>query len=266
MVITSRWRVCGSASNVAMVKPAGKSHASKLSSRWRISAGSGTIGVAAAMARKAAADRGSSVPCSSKLRAPLTATQADERIAWAMPYALNLSLDADAALQIERAYASLARLGISDKELVTQYGPCVTFLVIDDSLHPDDMAELLGRHTPRTAAIAVTLIEPCIIAGSPPTLSLRVSPEAALLALHHAVFSGVPEQTVHLHYRPAYWQPHLKLSNVRPDAATQHALVTAVAAEWTPLAGLLDTLQVVRYPPTQTLWQAPLRRLPTAAG
>lgn len=183
-----------------------------------------------------------------------------------MPYALNLSLDADAALRIERAYASLARLGISDKELVTQYGPCVTFLVIDDSVHSDDLAELLARRAPRTAAIAVTLTEPCIIAGSPPTLSLRVTPEAALLALHHAVFSGVPEQTVHLHYRPAYWQPHLKLSNVRPNAATQQALVDAVAAEWTPLPGLLDAIRVVRYPPTQTLWQAPLRWLPTAAG
>lgn len=177
-----------------------------------------------------------------------------------MPYAFNLMLDPDAALRVERIYASLERLGIEDGDLVTHYGPCVTFLVIDDSVHADDIKELLARHVPRTGAIAATLTEPCIIPGTPPTLSLRVAPAAGLLALHHAVFSGVPEQAVHLHYRPSYWQPHLKLANVRTDLATQKNLVATVAADWQPMPGVLQAIEIVRYPPMETFWQAPLQR------
>lgn len=35
--------------------------------------------------------------------------------------------------------------------------------------------------------------------------------------LPHAIYIRLPEEEVHLHYRPAYWQPYLKLSNFRDD-------------------------------------------------
>lgn len=111
----------------------------------------------------------------------------------------------------------------------------------------------------RAIEMMVTLTEPCIIVGNPPTLCLRVSPAPELLALHYLLFSSLPVQVVHLHYRPAYWQPHLKLSNVRPDAAQQQRLTAAVAASWDAVSVTLRAIEVIHYPPTETIWQAPLQ-------
>lgn len=183
-----------------------------------------------------------------------------------MPYAFNLMLDPEAALNVERAYAGLAQLGIADHDLVTQYGPCVTILVLEDSVHADDLKELLARQVRRATEVAVTITEPCIIVGTPPTLSLRVTPAAGLLALHYALFSGLPEQAVHLHYRPAYWQPHVKLSNIRPDVRAQNKLVSALASDWSPMTAALRSLEVVHYAPVETFWQAPLQRHPTSTS
>lgn len=179
-----------------------------------------------------------------------------------MPYAFNLVLDPEAASGIERIYATLVRLGVADHDIVTHYGPCVTILVIDDSLHCDDMKELLARQVRRTGEVIVKLTEPCIITGTPQTLCLRVSPTAGLLALHYFLFSNLSVQAVHLHYRPAYWQPHIKLANIRPDRAYQKKLSLALASHWIPMPATLRAIEVIHYPPTETVWQAPLQRGP----
>lgn len=182
-----------------------------------------------------------------------------------MPYAFNLTLDVESSLQIERVYADLAALGIPDHDLVTQYGPCVTILVIADEIHPDDVRKVLARQLPTVGALPVVFTEPCSIPGRPPTLSLRVSPTDDLLALHNALYNKLPEQAVHLQYRPAYWQPHLKLANIRQDQAAIAELVGMIAAGWRPLHGVLDRLEVMQYPPVQSIWQAPLKR-PATSG
>jgi len=182
-----------------------------------------------------------------------------------VPYAFNLTLDPESSLQIERIYADLAALDIPDHDLVTQYGPCVTILVVADEIHADDVRETLARQLPATGALPVSFTEPCIILGRPPTLSLRVSPTGNLLALHNAIYNKLPEQAVHLQYRPAYWQPHLKLANIRQNQAASAALVATVAAGWRRLDGVLDRLEVIQYPPVEAIWQAPLKRPATLA-
>ncbi len=176
-----------------------------------------------------------------------------------MPFAFNLIPDPSTSLAIERVYAGLATLDIPEQDLVTQYGPCVTILVVEDRVRPDVLIEVLKWKLPGMGALPVAFTEPCIIAGAPPTLSLRVRPTDALLALHHAVFMELPEEEVGLHYRPAYWQPHLKLSNFRGDRAAATALVAQVAARWRKLHGVLTHLELMQYPPVQAIWQAPLR-------
>lgn len=175
-----------------------------------------------------------------------------------MPYALNLTPDAKTSLDIERVLARAAALGIDEEQLVTQYGPCVTLLVLEDSVHPDDLIELLRRHVLRTSFVPLALIEPCVISGHPPTLSLRVSPAPSLLTLHNAIFRSVPEQAVHLHYRPSYWQPHLKLANVSADPDIARALVARLAATWAPLHGWLVACEAVHYSPVEAIWHGRL--------
>ena len=176
-----------------------------------------------------------------------------------MPYAFNLTLDPKASLEIERVYAGLAGLGISERDLVTQYGPCVTILVVTNRVRANLVTDVLGWKLPTMSAMPVSFTGPCIILGTPPTLSLRVDPTDQLLALHDAIFTELPEEEVHLHYRPAYWQPHLKLSNVHGDQAAAAGLVAALATRWQPLNGVFDRLEVIQYPPVQSIWQAPLK-------
>ena len=177
-----------------------------------------------------------------------------------MPCAFNLMLDPVASLEIERLYAALVQLKIPEQDLVTQYGPCVTVLVVADRVPPDALLKLLEWKLPRMAAAAIRLTRPFMMPGTPPTLSLRVDPTAALLALHDAIYAELPEEEVQLHYRPAYWQPHLKLSNLHGDQAAAAALVAGVASGWRDLEGTLDHLEVMQYPPVQAIWQAPLPR------
>lgn len=181
-----------------------------------------------------------------------------------MPFALNLTPDPEASLGVERVLAGLPALGVGEEQLVTHYGPCVTLLVVEDSVHPDDLLEMLRRHVLRTAPIPLTLVEPCVIPGNPPTLSLRAAPAQALLTLHNAMFRSVPEQAVHLHYRPAYWQPHLKLANVSADPAVSRTFVERMAANWVPLQGWLVAFEAVHYPPVEAIWHG--RLLPALDG
>ena len=176
-----------------------------------------------------------------------------------MPYALNLILDPDTSLKVERASAGLGGIGIPEKDLVTHYGHCVTILVVGDSVLPDDILETVRRHVPRTEAFAASLTEPCVIHGTPPTLCLRVSPADALLTLHNAIYRSVPEQAVHLHYRPAHWQPHVKLANVSADMAVANKFAAAVAATWRSTDATLVALEIIHYPPVEVIWQARFR-------
>jgi hypothetical protein len=178
---------------------------------------------------------------------------------WHLPYAFNLLPDPQTSLAIEALYERAGALGVQAHDLVTQYGPCVTILVAGEKLHRDVIVRILEWKLPSLAAFGVSFGEPCMILGSPPTLSLRVTPSDALLALHDIFYTELPEEDVHLHYRPAYWQPHLKLANVHGGEAAGQRLVTAMAAGWQGLAGTMQQLEVVRYPPVQSIWQAPLR-------
>ena len=175
-----------------------------------------------------------------------------------MPYAFNLMLDAASALEIERAYAAMAAFGIPEHDLITQYGPCATILVVSDRVAAKTVAGILDWTLPRLAAQPVTIGGPCMIAGTPPALSLRVSPTATLLELHNRIYRELPEEEVHLLYRPAHWQPHVKLANFAGDRAAAATLMARVAAERQSTPGWLDRLEVIQYPPAQAIWQAPL--------
>lgn len=176
-----------------------------------------------------------------------------------MPFAFNLTFDPKTSLEIERLYASLAALDIPKRDLITQYGPCVTIFVVSDRVRPAFVRDVLTLRLPEMGVVPATLTDPCIIDGTPPALSLRVRPTDHLLALHSLIFSELPEEEVHLHYRPAYWQPHLKLANVHAGRAAGASLVARMTSRWQALAGTLNALEVLHYPPVQAIWHAPLK-------
>jgi hypothetical protein len=177
-----------------------------------------------------------------------------------LPYALNVTLDPASSVIVERLYDVLAELGVEEQDIVRHYGPCVTLLIVSDSVHPDDVGETLARRVRDFSSFAVAFGEPCVVAGGPPpTLGLRVAPIQQLLSLHNAICTTFSEQQVHLHYRPAHWQPHVKLANARGSRLEAVRLAATLASRWEPLAGQLEGLEVISYPPTQSIWKAPLR-------
>jgi hypothetical protein len=177
-----------------------------------------------------------------------------------VPFAINLTLDPESSMAIETACARLAGWGVADRDLVTQYGPCVTLLVVADTIHPDDIAEALQRRLPTLAALAVQLGAPFVAHGStPPTVAVAVDATDALLGTHAALFNTLPVAAVHPYYRPADWRPHVKLANIRGDRAAATRLVAALDSAWQPVNARLEHLEAVRYPPVEALWQAPLK-------
>ena len=122
-----------------------------------------------------------------------------------MPYALNLTLDSKSTLEVDWLYHRLVQQGVSEHDIISQYGPCVTLLVMSDNAHADDIAEVAARHLRKFVAFPITFSEPCVTVGVPSTLGLRVTPDDGLLSLHNAIYNSFPEQQVHLHYRPAHW-------------------------------------------------------------
>ncbi len=176
-----------------------------------------------------------------------------------MPYAINLRLDPATALEIELLQARLVAAGVPERDVVDQFGACVTLLTVSDRVHPDDVTETMERRAPGFAAAPASLGRPCVVAGATPTLGLRVELGDALRAMHYAIFICLPEHEVHLHHRPAHWQPHVKLANARGGPESASALIAALAQGRLPTACTLDRLEVVRYPPVQAIWQAPLK-------
>ena len=184
-----------------------------------------------------------------------------------LPFAFNLVLDPQTSLEIERLYAGLAALGIPERDLITQYGPCVTILVVGDRVPAPLLGDVLNWQLPQMGALSAAFTGPCIIDGTPPALCVRVAPADALLHLHDLIYTELPEAEVDLRYRPAYWQPHLKLANVHGDRAAGAEVVAKVASGWRELTGELNRLEVLQYPPVQAIWRAPLKNAaPGARG
>ncbi len=60
--------------------------------------------------------------------------------------------------------------------MITQYGPCVTILVVCDRVRPAFVVDVLKLRLPEMGSVSAALTEPCVIDGTPPALSLRVRP------------------------------------------------------------------------------------------
>ena len=176
-----------------------------------------------------------------------------------LPYALNLTLDPTSSLEVERLYRRLVQQGVSERDIISQYGPCVTLLVMSDSAHADDIAEAAAHYLRKCVVFPITFTGACVV-GLPLILGMRIAPDDRLLSLHNAIYNSFPEQQVHLHYRPAHWQPHLKLSNLRSVQAEAVKLVDALNEERQTQHATSEALELIHYVPVQSIWQAPFRR------
>ncbi len=120
-----------------------------------------------------------------------------------MPFAFNLTFDPKTSLEIERLHAGLAALDIPKHDFITQYGPCVTILVVGDRVRPAFVMDVLKLRLPKLGPVSAALTEPCIVDGA------RL---AARMAARWHRLDGELNALEVLQYPPvqAIWQAPLK--------------------------------------------------------
>lgn len=175
-----------------------------------------------------------------------------------MPFAINLTLDQESALAVDGALARLATLGVADRDMITQYGACVTLLVVDDTMRADRLADLLRTKVGSIAAIEIELADAELYPSTPPSLGLRVTEAKRLLEAHQTIFRLFPEDSVDARSAPAHWRPHVRLARARGRDQDRRRLLDATSERWRPRRARLDRLELMRYMPVQSVWWAPL--------
>jgi 2'-5' RNA ligase len=173
-----------------------------------------------------------------------------------MPFAITLRLDPVSAATIEGMWLALAGAGIDTDRRDLGYGPHITL-----GIYPEDIETGLLRTAVRQVAadrrtIPIALSGIGVFPG--PTSILWAAPVVTtdLLAWHAAIHAALPDLTVHPHYRPGAWVPHVTLSGAVRDAGRA---LSALLASWRPIDGMLDRAELVRFRPVEVLRSEALR-------
>lgn len=175
-----------------------------------------------------------------------------------MPFAINLCLDEPSSLAVDGALAQLASLGVADRDMIIQYGACVTLLVVDDTIRADRLSDLLRRAVVGIGEVEVELGGPRLYPSMPPSIGLSVSAADSLLAAHDRLFRELPVDSVDMRNAPAHWQPHVRLANARGRDSDRRRLLNSLGETWKKRTARLDHLELIRYMPVQPVWRAPL--------
>jgi 2'-5' RNA ligase len=173
-----------------------------------------------------------------------------------MPFAITLRLDPVSATTIEDMWLVLAGAGIDTDRRDLGYAPHITL-----GIYPEDTEARLLRTALRQVAadqraIPITLSGIGVFPG--PTSVLWAAPVVTpgLLAWHAAIHAALPGLTMHPHYRPGAWVPHVTLSGAVRDAGRA---LSALLAGWRPIDGMLDRAELVRFRPVEVLRSEALR-------
>lgn len=172
-----------------------------------------------------------------------------------MPVAATLRLGAGSAAAVTAMWEALADAGLDGSCRALGYAPHVTLAVWPDEVPEAPLRAALAALAMRWTARPVTLAGFGLFPGDPPVLWLAPVPDATLLARQAELLSALPGLACHPHHHPGAWVPHVTLGTPRDAAAALAALLPGWRG---PLAGVLDALELVRFPPVEVLWRSAL--------
>lgn len=167
-----------------------------------------------------------------------------------MPYAITLGFDAKAASSVVAMWRSLASRGVSDDAIRLGYPPHLTLAVFPDSADPVRLLAAARDGAAEWTRLPITLASLGLFPGAPTAMFLAPVVTPALLALHAALLTAPGTETVDPHYRPGYWVPHVTLAKDLSEAAMAVAALDPLRL---PLAGVLNTMELVRFRPVEVL-------------
>ncbi len=176
-----------------------------------------------------------------------------------MPYAVTLRLDPVAGARVAALWTALARDGLTAM-LERGYAPHITLAVLHDGtasvVEPEARAAAGWHGRPlRFAGFGV-------FPGPPAVLWLAPVPDPGLLGLQRELCNALPAAQLHPHYRPGAWVPHATLAEDLTLSGLAEALAS-VSDGWSPFAGTLEQVDLVRFRPVSVLWQMRLPAPPT---
>jgi 2'-5' RNA ligase len=128
--------------------------------------------------------------------------------------------------------------------------PPLTLAVYPDGARTDELRAALERLAWHWRALPVALSGLGIFPGPSSVLWAApvVTPE--MLARHAALHAAVSGFQVHAHYQPGAWVPHVTLAGALPDPGRA---LTVLVPHWRPITGVLNQLDLVRFPPVEVL-------------
>ncbi len=161
--------------------------------------------------------------------------------------ALTGCLDEAAAARVTALTESLAWRGITEAAGTAGYRPHLTFT---------RAAEAAAPRLPALAAIPIRLEALALFGGASAVLWLAPVPSTALLEAQRVLHAAMPGDA---QYRPEAWVPHVTLAEGLTPAQAS-AAIAALLPAFTPIAGWLDRLELVEFPPVQVRKSVPLSR------
>ncbi|WP_158931244.1 2'-5' RNA ligase family protein [Acidisphaera sp. S103] len=167
-----------------------------------------------------------------------------------MPFAITLRLDPASADRIESLRHALATEGIDSDRYNLVYPAHITLAIYPDRTPEDRLHAALAHVTASWRILPVTLSGIGIFHGTSSILWAAPVVGRDLLMLHASLAEALPDLSIHPHYQPEAWTPHVTLTGALPDPGP--ALKTLLT-HWQPVTGTLVQADLVRFRPVEML-------------
>lgn len=174
-----------------------------------------------------------------------------------MPYAVTLLLDVAAAARVKLMWRALAEQAGDDGAIRLGYAPHITLAVLPETASAKVLEDAAGRVARTWDAMPIILAGLGVFPGTPPVIWAAPVVTAGLLARHEMLHTALAAYSVHPHYRPGAWVPHVTLSQ-RGLCSVSRAVEIVTSAWEGPISGSLDRIDLVRFLPVSVLWSAAL--------
>lgn len=135
------------------------------------------------------------------------------------------------------------------------YAPHITLAVLENGTDDEALIWQLSRTSLGISRIPVGISHLGIFPGSPAYVFLAPVVTRPLLDLHRQIIETLSGPVIHEHYLVGNWVPHITLATIdkKPEAAAKAALHGMTAHR-----GHIAAIELVRFPPVQTLASFPL--------
>ncbi|WP_428483800.1 2'-5' RNA ligase family protein [Rhodopila sp.] len=163
---------------------------------------------------------------------------------------MTLRFDSICAASVEEMWRILAKDSIDTGLYHLCYPPHITLAIFPDEVSGEVLQAAFAQITAVWQALPVTLNGLGIFPGSPSVLWAVPVVTRELLDLHAMVCDTLPDVTIHPHYQPSFWIPHVTLSRAveNPDRA-----IAALLPGWHSISGFLDQADLVRFHPLEVV-------------